>query len=145
MEPVASVIIIPFMLSYLIPGNVISKFFYYAIWFIYYLYVVATTTGITTKACNCNVNTTYKSIVLVIFGLLIVSNLILFKMDKSAADNIILINSILFIIGTIAFAMFNSDLKDKGCTCTNSQSVEVINIVNIVTVVIQFIVIYIKA
>lgn len=145
MDPISAVIIIPYMLSYLIPGNVISKFVYYAIWFIYYLYVVLTTSGISTKSCNCNVNTTYKNIVLVIFGLLIVSNLILFKMDNDDTANIITINSILFVIGTIVFAMFNSNLKDKGCTCTNSQSVEVINIVNIVTVVIQFIVMYIKA
>jgi hypothetical protein len=118
---------------------------YYTIWVIYYLYVVLTTSGISTKSCNCNIDTTYKNIVLVIFGLLIVSNLILFKMNKKYTANIITINSILFIIGTIVFAMFNSDLKNKGCTCTNSQSVEVINIVNIVTVVIQFIVIYIEA
>jgi hypothetical protein len=139
---ISAVIIIPFVLSKVYPGNVISKFVYYTIWFIYYLYVVLTTTGISKKSCNCNINTTYKNIVLVIFGLLIVSNLILFKTNTEDTNTIIHITNILFIIGTIAFAMFNSYLKDKGCMCTNSQSVEVINFVNIVTLVISFIVMY---
>ena len=55
------------------------------------------------------------------------------------------INTGLFVIGTIVFAVFYNDLKEKGCTCSNFESIGIINFVNIATVVIKLVTLYIKA
>ena len=83
MDSATNIILAAFILSYVLPENVISKFVFYSIWFIYYIYVFTTVTTTTTLSCNCGFNKTYKLLVICIFGLLIVSNLILFKMGKT--------------------------------------------------------------
>lgn len=145
MESPAAIVAIAYLLSITMPTvlNIDMNYIVYGIWFIYYLYVTLITYDVNATSCNCNPNTTYKTLTLIIFGLIIVANLILFKMTRNTQDIMIIIN-LLFIIGTIVFAMFYNDLKEKGCNCPNLQSIELINIVNIITVVIQIVIIYLN-
>lgn len=140
--PLFNFIIVVFISSYIIPG--FSEIIIYGIWFIYYIYVIIITMSISETSCNCKPNTTYKSLVLIIFGLLILFNLILHKLDKSVVKHMKTINNILFIIGTILITMFYIDLEEKGCTCTNYQAIGTITFVNIITIAIQLIKLYLK-
>ncbi len=139
-----SIIVSAFILSHILP-DIIANFVFYSIWFIYYIYVFTTVTATTKSSCNCNYNKIYKLLVICIFGLLIVSNLILFKMDKHDAEFMHGVNTVLFLIGTIIFALFYNDLRENGCTCSNFESIGIINFVNIITVSIKLITLYINA
>jgi hypothetical protein len=138
---IAELISLLLLLSFIFPDS--PRMIYYFLWLVYYIYVVYQTTDVTNENCKCNLNSILKTVVIIVFGLLIVSSLVLFKSSKSTIEDIIQLNIVLFIIGAIAFYYFYKGLT-QNCNCENKHHLERINTVNVFMIVIQLVDFYIR-
>jgi hypothetical protein len=139
------------IIGILVPANVMPTFAYYFIWFMYYIYVINQTLSVTDDNCKCNIGlftkSIVKSIVILIFGLLVFSSLLLFNQlchgenDLISMEELIKYNIILIIAGALAFFIFNINLSND-CKCNNADTLSMINIFNFVIVFLQSIFVF---